>query len=302
MATDWGDAVKHTLLLALVPLLAAGCIAAEPADPGDNADDQPQPDQALGDLHVRVTDASTQPIHDATVTTEEGHETRTGPDGQAILTELPPGPVTLHVDANGYQPLQRTTHVAAGTTTETTLLLQETTKATVQRFELNGFFECSATYLIITGDCFAPARALTDELGGGPQINASNHRFTFPFQAHEGWSTIHITQTWEEGTLTAGSMMRINLEPDDPDTREGHSPRFARAEGGSSLELTLHAGETHATASEDAPTPTGQPLDLRTRTFHLGLEETHRPAGTGYLGAGAAVQQPFTVIIEVTYP
>lgn len=302
MATPRGDAVKRTLLLALVPLLAAGCIAADPAEVGDNADDQAQPGQAVGDLLIRVTDASMQPVPDATVTTEEGHETRTEPDGQTVLTELPAGPLTLHVDANGYQPLQRTTHVAAGTTTETTVLLQETSKATVQRFELNGFFECSATYLIITGDCFAPARALADELGEGPQINASNHRFTFPFQAHEGWSTIRITQTWEDGTLTAGSMMRINLEPDDPDTREGHSPRLARAEGGSPLELILHAGQTHATASEDAPPPTAQPLDLRTRTFHLGLEETHRPAGTGYLGAGAAVQQPFTVLIEVTYP
>lgn len=301
MATDRGATVKHALFLALVPLLAAGCIGAEPPDAVDNATNQTRPGQAPGDLDIRVTDASMQPVPDATVTTDEGHEGRTGPQGQAILTELPPGPVTLHVDANGYEPLQRTAHVTPGTTTETTVILQGTTHATVQRFELNGFFECSATYLIITGDCLAPARAIQQELGLGPEVNASNHRFVLPFQIHDGWTTIHVTQTWDDAALTAGAMMRVNLEPTDPSTREGHSPHYARAEGISPLEMTLEAGETHTTASDEEPRIPLEGAQLRTRTFHLGLEGTHNPAGTNFLGLGAAIQQPFTVLVEVTY-
>ncbi len=294
------------ILPALIVLAVAGCIGAGPPA-SDDADTAMRPgasEDEAGTLLIEVTDAGLDPIEGATVeatANQTQREAQTGSDGQVRWEAVPAGSLNVRVSADGHHAQQRNVTVPAGDTASASFALETaTTGPWTQSFEFNGFFECSATYLIITGDCLAPARAATQQAGLGPDVNATNHRFTFPFEIQEGWETLRIEQTWEDGELTAGSMMRVNLEPVEAGT-EGHSPHFARTEGSSPLSMTLEAGQTHGTASDASLNVPEGPVDLRTRTFHLGIEETHQPAGTSFLGAGAAVQQPFTVLVEVTY-
>lgn len=300
--------------LVLGPLLAAmvisaGCLGGEILPSQDAADaSQPAPTSANdgSTLVVEVTSPTVEPIADANVSleTEDGvRHARTGSAGTARLRDLPAGPAILTVQAEGFQGRQLQVELADEGTERQRVLLRWTLEngTHVERFAFEGFFECSATYLIITGDCLAPARALAEAAGLDPETNATNRRYVFRFPIHEGWSTIRIRQTWEDPAAGAGSMMRINLEPVDPNGTRGHSPQYAEAEGQSPIELRVEEGQVHPTASSEEMLVPEQGGWLRTRTFHLGLAEAHHPAGTSFLGVGAAVQQPFTVTVEVVY-
>lgn len=289
-------------------LLTAGCIGltSPTTDDGSAAPSvRPSPDDVSSALVATVTDPALSPIEDANVTVEtsEGSRTaRTDATGQAQLEDLAPGRAILTVQAAEHRGRQLTVDLPAGETLRRSIVLTPLPEdgPFVQRFEFHGFFECSATYLIVTGDCLAAARAVSEQ-AGGPSFNATNERFTFPFPVHEDWTTIHVTQTWEDPAVGTGSMMRINLEPRNPNKTGGHSPQYADADGTSPLELTIQSGELHENASSDEMVVPEQGGWLRTRSFHLGLAETHNPAGTEFLGVGGAVQQAFTVTIAVRY-
>jgi cytochrome c biogenesis protein CcdA len=96
-------------------------------------------------------------------------------------------------------------------------------------------------------------------------------------------------------------MMRVNLEPYAVNGTEAHSDRYARAEGGSPIVLEVWPGTLSASASSEQMVPPEEGGLFRSRSFHLGLAETHNLAGTAFLGTGAAVQQNFTVLVEVHY-
>lgn len=288
------------LLLAAL-LLFAGCVSDDEVNQSSDPGEAKEP---TGDLAVQVTDASSTPIPGATirVTSEGGNRSSTtSAQGQASFDALPRGNATVLAQAPDHETRERSVLISPGEVTVLKVTLEPVRNApTIRTYEFNGFFECSATYLIVTGDCLATARAVTNETGAPLSMNATNHRFVFHFPVHPGWESIDIEQRWDDGAFTAGSMMRVNLEPTTAG-EEGHSPHYARAEGSSPLSVTLVPNETHATASDPELSLAPEGAELRTRTFHLGVEETQDPAGTGFLGLGAAVQQPFTVHIEVTY-
>ncbi|MDX1611179.1 MAG: carboxypeptidase-like regulatory domain-containing protein [Candidatus Thermoplasmatota archaeon] len=294
--------------LLVLALLVSGCIGASSNAPGGSVETTKATGDAEGPaLVIEVVDLSLAPLADADVTVAGDRVRMTATSdatGQATFWDLPPG--ELHVEAHAPGHLARALQVklpGSGTVHETLTLPPLAADETyTETFEFQGFFECSATYLIVTGDCLTLVRAGAEQAGLEGENNATNERFTFPFVLHPGWTSLTLTQTWEEPVAGAGSMMRVNLEPLDANNTEGHGDRYARAEGTSPITLTVeNDGEPAPTASQDeliVPEAGGL---LRTRTFHLGLEETHDPAGTGFLGVGASFQQSFTVVIEVTY-
>lgn len=300
----------HRLGLALaLAALAAGCVGLP--GPTDDASPSSAPADGAADrsgavLVVEVTDPALAPIEGAGVTLDTGEgprEARTGAGGSARLADLPAGPAVLAVRAEEHRGRELRVALDAGETTRRSVVLDPRPDGEpyVQRFAFEGFFECSASALIVTGDCLAAPRAVSEELGG-PGFNATNARYTFPFPVHEGWGTITVTQTWDEPTVGTGSTMRLNLEPRNPSETDGHSPQYAEADGTSPITLTVEEGTRHENASSEGMVVPEQGAWLRTRTFHLGLTETHNPAGTAFLGTGVALQQDFTVVVEVRYP
>lgn len=298
---------RHLLATVLALAALAGCLgvvggpSTEDAEPA--ASEEPA-GEATASLVVEVTDPALVPLEGANVTldTAEGtHQARTGPDGTARLTDLPEGRALVTVDAAGHRGRELAADLDANQTHRRSVVLHPTPDEDpfVQRFEFNGFFECSASYLIVTGDCLAAPRAVSEQVGG-PGFNATNSRYTFPFQIHPGWTSIAIEQTWDDPTVGTGSTMRLNLEPRHPNATEGHSPQYAEADGTSPIRVTVENEQAHANATDEMVVPE-EGAWLRTRTFHLGLAETHNPAGTDFLGTGVALQQHFTVVVEVRY-
>lgn len=301
--------MRQIHLLASVLALAAltGCLGIAEG-PGTATPEPAASGEAAGEpeavLVVEVTDPALVPIEGANLTLDTGEgprQARTGADGTARLTELPEGPALLTVEAEDHRGRELRVDLDADQVHRRSVVLQPSPdgEAFVQRFEFEGFFECSASYMIVTGDCLAAPRAVSEQVGG-PGFNATNSRYTFPFQIHRGWETIEIEQTWDEPTVGTGSTMRLNLEPRNPDETEGHSLQYAEADGTSPIELVVEKGKPHENASDGMVVPEEGGW-LRTRTFHLGLSETHNPAGTEFLGTGVALQQHFTVVVEVRY-
>jgi hypothetical protein len=295
--------------IALVGLLAlaatAGCLALSPEDGEPATRVAPAQAGPTAGLVVTVTDPAVQPVAGANVTVEipEGPANATaGPDGQARFDELDPGRAVVEADAPGHLARQTTVQLRAGEDATVRVTLPPSANTTVtERYVYEGRFECSATYLIVTGDCFAIARAAAEEAGQGDRLEPTTHRNVFDVPLHPGWTRANLTLDWDEPELTAGSMMRVNLEPVDPEDTEGHSQHYARAEGQAPVTVTVEPGANHPTASDGNLTPPEQGGTLRARVFHLGVEATHNPAGTELLGVGASVDQTFTLDVEVLY-
>ncbi len=302
------------LLLALGLLTAtlafSGCIGTD--DPGpaprslNETEVRPETTSGAPVLELLVVDVIQNPVPEAEVTLATRDGSLTGePDetGLARFAELAPGPATVDVRAPGFLDQRVELELPTNGTVEQTVTLTPEQEAGtfIEQFEFHGFFECSATWLIVAGDCLVIVRAAAEQAGVPLGENATNERFAFPFDLDPGWERAWINLTWEDPEANLGSMMRVNLEPLDKNNTEGHSVRYARAEGASPVHLVVDAGELHETASDEELVPPPEGAGVQARVFHLGLEETHRPGGTQFLGVGASIQQEFTVTVDVLY-
>lgn len=297
-------------------LLLAGCAGPADVDDGgpdataaDGLDDQ---EQAFGSLLVAVMTPHIVPIEGALVSVA-GIEQETDSQGQAAFDALTPGAYVVEVREDTHGSSSAAVRVEAGQQARLTVKLVSTSidapasGSGPQQFHLNGFFDCSATYLIITGDCMTALDfVLVNATGACAPVcpgDYTNEVYYLDFPLHANWTTIVAEMHWEPGT-TAGAKMTFAVEPAEWDA-EGHAPKYARAAGGSPLILRLENGVPHATAdaSADGVTP-GMPQAaggevLRTRSYVQG--EAHNPGGTNFLGVGAAFDQEFDVLVTVFY-
>jgi len=321
--------------LALVPVLLvlalAGCtdqetptddltVQAPPADEGD----------ATGSLLVVVVTPDLKPIEGAVVHVDN-LELSTDRTGSARAAGLAPGSRVIEVDKPGFRPARQGIDIVAGEETRSEVKLlpspaggtgpQEEAPPTdgdgtpepqvfQEVFHYQGYFDCSATYLIITGDCLLVADVAVDgafgAVNGTPPVrpgDATSEEFVLEFPLDFDWRTVVAEMHWNATTL-AGERMTFALEPAEA-PEDGHAAKYGRAEGGSPLLVRLEPGVPHenATASADGEEPDMPNVQggevLRTRSYVQG--EFHRPGGTEFLGVGAAVNQKFDVYVTVFY-
>lgn len=298
------------VVLLAISMLTVGCIGGLGDDTDERAGDNSTTHRVEADgvdLVVTVLNLTRSPLTGAEVTVATDQATltdRTGELGTVRVGPLEEGRAVVEARTPGYQGRTVTLELPDEGEVHETLVLRPAQEATtfVQSHEFHGLFECSATYLIITGDCLAPVEFAANEAGLPYDENATNDRYTFPFDLGAGWTQLEIVQTWQDPVAGAGNMMRVNLEPIDSNNTGGHSPRYARAEGPSPVHLVLdNDGQPAETASDDEMILPEEGGTVRTRTFHLGFQETHNPGGTEFLGTGAAIEQAFTVYVNVTY-
>jgi hypothetical protein len=310
--------------VASVLILLAGCTS-PPAAPTDGPTDASREVADTGSLLVTVVTPDLYAIEGATVTVGTS-TTTTDAQGSARFNELPVGLAVIEASKEGFRTATAGAEIKAGeeATARVKLLPGETTptgptpgkNATVpgtplvagdrnpEQFTLNGYFDCSATYVIITGDCLLVIDTAMEELGRPERPgNTTKEEFVLEFPLDLGWKQVDAEMHWNSSSLL-GERMTFAIEPAEAPA-DGHAAKYARAAGGSPLRLTLRPGVPHpnATASADGqepdmPNALGGEV-LRTRSYVQGL--AHNPGGTTFLGAGVALQQRFQVLVTVHY-
>jgi hypothetical protein len=161
-----------------------------------------------------------------------------------------------------------------------------------------GHFDCSATYVIITGDCEILLQNATEQAGLPPPPNATAARNIIDFPLDATWAELVVEMNWTSPTVALEQGMTLGLEPAQAPA-DGHAAKYAQAQGGSPLRIDLKPGVKDPTATaQDMPNPNGGEV-IRARAFVEGL--AHHPGGTDFLGVGAAQDQEFTLLVSIFY-
>lgn len=166
-------------------------------------------------------------------------------------------------------------------------------------YVFQGRFDCSATYVIVTGDCLIVVENATGQAGlPDPVSNATTERNVVEFALDLNWTGLTVEMTWEEPGVPTSDGMTLALEPAEAPV-DGHAAKYARADGGSPLRVDLVPGVKHESATlDDMPRPEGGEV-LRVRAFVRG--QAHHPAGQEVLGVGLARDIEFEIRVTVTY-
>lgn len=308
-------ALAITLVVALTASLLAGCLAGERAsvvgslEAASTAAPPPPAAPRTGEAEAPTTveirgvvaDATLKAIAGASVAHgETGKVARTDAQGAFAFSGLEPGTHTLSAEADGFHGAALRATLAAGDAWEPVFRLEPVIRPVPydERFELAGFFECSATYLIVAGDCFAAADFVADALGLPRPGNATNEKFAFEIPVAPGWESIVVEERWDPGAGGLDPKLSLLVERLEFD-EEGHGVSYAETGGESPLRLDIRRGEVHATAQSQELRISDDGETIRVRSFVEG--ELHRPGGTGFLGVGAAFQQRFTIYVTVFY-
>ena len=311
--------MRATVLLALA-LLLAGCVQQDA--PEEMPVDEVLPAAAglggiaapaneTGALIVRARMPDLSPLPGTTITL--GNETRvTDAQATARFTDLAPGVYNVSARKEAHRTAQLEVEIAAGATVEVEAVLPALVETDQHAHEggvyahrdlyrFDGHFDCSATYVIITGDCLLLLDNVT-ATAGAPATpgDATEERYLIDFPLDATWSALVVEMTWTANASTpaTGQDMTLALEPAEAPA-DGHAAKYARVGGAGPLRVELAPGVQHETATaEDMPNPDGGEV-IRARAYVAGA--AHKPAGTDFLGVGATTDQAFTIFVSIFY-
>lgn len=301
--------------LLAIALALAGCLGPDEAPPVEPADTSlvreaaPAANQT-GALEVlaRMPDLSLLPGVRVSVGEREA---TTDAEGIARFAELPPGEHNVTARKEAHRTAQLVATVAAGETSRVVVELpaegadQHAHEGGVfahrDLYRFEGHFQCSATYVIITGDCFVLVDNVTSTAGLGTAAgDTTSERYLIDFPLDASWTGLVVEMAWSTNVSSeaTGDGMTLALEPAEAPA-DGHAVKYARASGGSPLRLDLAPGVKHATATaSDMPNPAGGEV-IRARAYVQGA--AHDAGGQGYLGAGATVDHSFVLYVSIFY-
>ena len=317
--------VRPPLAPLVLLALLAGCVAPaateEPA-PEEPADAQearaspadasaPAPAPANGTLVVLARRPDQTLLAGANVTVAD-QSRLTGADGLARFPDLAPGRVLVEARKEAHRTAQAEAEVVAGQETRVEVVLaaetgdqhahEEGLFAHRDLYVFQGHFDCSLTYVIVTGDCALLVDNVTGQGGlGTPAGDQTQERHLIDFPLDRGWASLVVEMEWSANASTpaTGGDMQLALEPAEAPA-DGHAVKYARVVGPSPLRIEMAPGVQHATATAegDMPNPQGGEV-IRSRVFVTGAG--HNAGGAGFLGVGAAHNQDFRLYVSIFY-
>ncbi|HUR69893.1 MAG TPA: carboxypeptidase-like regulatory domain-containing protein [Candidatus Thermoplasmatota archaeon] len=305
-------------LVALVLVIAlTGCIKPAPPDEADAHRGPLAPPSAgavapggpqTGALSVVALFADRTPLAGVNVTVANDSQL-TDATGLARFPALAAGTYTLLATKTAHRAAQQEIAIVAGQESHAEVVLaaedggQHAHKlgfaSHTDVYAFQGHFDCSATYVIIPGDCLILVENATNQAGlPDPVSNATSERNVIDFPLDVNWSALVVEMTWDASTAPASDGMTLALEPAEAPV-DGHSAKYARVDGSSPLRIDLAPGVQHPSATEkDMPNAAGGEV-IRARAFVRGFG--HHPAGTDFLGVGVAKDFDFTLYVSVFY-
>lgn len=296
-------------LVLVAILLLAGCVQPEAgrADDVATAALAPPEPPAPGRLAVTTLFQDRQPLSDVNVTV--GNQSAVSDAlGVARFANLTPGAYNVTASKAAHRTALAQVVITPGNLTEATLVLEADAGsqhsherglfAHRDKYVFEGRFDCSATYVIVTGDCMILLQNVSEQAHAPPPPALTNSTNVIEFPLDATWSQLAVEMAWTQPAVALEEGMTLALEPAQAPA-DGHAAKYAVVEGGSPLRIVLKPGVKHETASaQDMPNPAGGEV-LRARAFVAGIG--HHPAGTDFLGVGVAKDQAFTITVLVDY-
>ena len=307
--------MRLALALGLI-LLLAGCVRPEgleqedlaPAAVVPSAPVDATPPPTTGGLTVLAVFPDKTPLAGVKLTL--GNETRTtDASGSARFDAVPAGAHTLVASKAAHRTAQQQVEIVAGVETRAEVVLAAEEggqhahavgfEAHEDVYVFEGRFDCSATYLIITGDCYLLLQNVSETTGApDPLSGTTEERNIIDFPLDVNWTTLVVEMTWEEPSPPTSEGMTLALEPAEAPA-DGHAAKYARVVGGSPLRIEMVPGVQHETATQDdMPNPLGGEV-IRARAFVKGY--AHDAGDQGFLGVGVAQELDFLLTVRVTY-
>ncbi|GEM_PF-5540480 len=303
----------RALLLALLVagLAVAGCVKpahdAKTAAPVQAAALMLPPVNATGSLVVATLFKDRSPLADVNVTVGNLSATSDG-NGEARFEKLAPGLYNVTAKKAAHRTAIAQAQVVAGQEARVEAVL-EAEAGSVHSHErglfahrdlytFQGRFDCSATYLIVTGDCMILVQNVSEQAGAPPPPNVTTAKNVIEFPLDATWKELVVEMNWTAPQVAVEQGMTLALEPAQAPA-DGHAAKYAQASGASPLKIDFLPGVKHPTATaQDMPNPNGGEV-IRARAFVEGLQ--HNPGGTDFLGVGVAKDQTFTLLVSVFY-
>ncbi len=283
----------HTTLLTGLLLTVTALAGCSGGDAGDPAATGPAPDDGTtGTIEGLVIDAELIHVAGAAVAIlDGGHETSTGEDGRFVLSGVPAGSQTLHINKLGYEAATNRVAVVAGQTTEvevtlTAIAVQDPYSDVVP---FAGYFECSmaAADVLWTGCGYiAHSTIFPDDVTTGLYTKESG-----------GQHLLHEL-TWESTSLATGKNLDFSVISQDRDGCQWYANHF----GPSPLSILVTVGEKFT--NPESPYPTGGCGDdvVDDEDTALGVLVLSSPTYAADVAlVGVTVQQSFEGYVSVFY-
>jgi hypothetical protein len=260
----------------------------------------------IGSIRGIVVAEDYAPVAGALITIDDaGAETTSNPDGSFTFDRVGAGTHLIRAKSDGYANKTTTVSVLGDVETRVELVLTTLDRPNVRidKQEFPGFFECTLTYIIITGDCFAPV-TLVAETGGIEQFQSpTNAAYSFDFSVAKDWQSIVLELVWENAPAMTSGELQLNVEPNGGDNLT-ESDAYAVKGGKNPVRIIIVPGVDHETSQAKDHRINSNGEDLRARIFLQGVGHAvvcDPNSGRCFLGLGAAGQQHFTLYVSTFY-
>ncbi|MBI4392498.1 MAG: carboxypeptidase regulatory-like domain-containing protein [Euryarchaeota archaeon] len=259
----------------------------------------------VGAIKGIVVSEDYSPVAAASVILDDVATTKSNPDGSFSFARVGAGTHLLRVQSDGHANKTTTVSVAGDVETKVELVLTtlERPRLAVDTQEFPGFFECTLTYIIITGDCFAPVTLVAETGGIGQFQSPTNAAYSFNFSVGKDWQTIVMELVWENAPAMTSGELQLNIEPNGGDNLT-ESDAYAVKGGKGPVRLVIVPGVDHETSQAKDHRINSNGEDLRARIFLQGAGHAvvcDPNSGRCFLGLGAAAQQHFTLYVSTFY-
>lgn len=290
--------MKPTTGLALAAAaLLSGCLGGAGEEPSSAAAAaEADGGGATAALEVQVRAAAGprtgEPVPDATVNVDG--RTVQAPEGNATVEGVPVGAANVTADAAGYRPAQRRVEVPDAGGSAAVALHPEPL-----RRNLTGRYDCTSATLIAAGDCLVLADAAADA-AGAPLApgNLTDERGEIPLDLPTGWSRLDLRIRWTPENPTTRTL-RLEVEPGREGDGRSRTPDHGQATGTSPLTLALQPDVAGPNATTDAPPGNASRTPVDLKVYPPGV--ARGAAGSDLLGAAVALDQSFTLHLELRY-
>ncbi len=286
--------MKWFLPTLLLVAALSGCVAQEGSEPQSRPADAPLP--ATLQMCGVVVDDRIHPAVGATVTLDDNRSTTTDGTG-AFCIDVEDRRYIVHVHAEW----GNTTTTWSPDEGELTITIQRerAPEPTLQQYQFEGFLQCAAEGLIISGSCDTILRFANDGVetqGGGrplPEpLEASNE---FDFIIDPAWVALDIDVAFDAHPGLDG--LRLVLRGAEAGDDLTTYDQYGRWHAPESFSIRVEPNGTYPYG--DAPIPVGQDLfEAEVLPHSHAYHAVCDPDETNcFLGAGAAIDVAFQLVI-----